>query len=220
MSVLAAAAKKDVVDPRAKACKDAGIDLDGVGLASVGVANVFDMFPPKMFMKDHKDSGIRAVAVLDIGEAGANLMVMAQGIPRFSRDIYIGTGEIIKRLANSTGVPYAETRAALFLGETPSEIVSKTIEAVLTNLASEVALSFDYFVTEKNMTIAGMCLIGEGVGLKGVEAFMAGKFDIPLVMWDPLSQVALAPSAVSLEEGESRKYITALGMALQVYDKD
>ncbi len=219
MAVLAAGVKKDVVDPRVKLCKDAGIELDGVGLATVGVANVFEAFPPKIFSKEQKDSALKGVAVIDIGEAGTNLMVLARGLPKFSRDIYIGTGEIIKRIANTTGVPYAQARASLFARETKPDAVVRMTDAVLGDLATELALSFDYFVTEKNITIHGIALVGEGAMLKGAESFFAGKFDIPIIMWDPLAEIPLASGVAPLAD-TGRKYVTALGMALQVYDKD
>jgi len=220
MAVLVAAAKKDVVDSRVKLLREAGVDPVAVALSATAVANVFSVLPPVMAAQAAGGKRPGAIALIDIGEAGTNLMIMSDGVPRFSRDIFIGISEIVKRVTNVAGVNAADARAFLYRSDARPEAAQKALEAIVAALVSEIRLSFDYFITEKNTSIGQLYLIGEGIGIPGIEEMFAQSVDIPLFLWNPLEQLALAPGIdKGSVEKEGRRFITALGLALNEYDQ-
>jgi type IV pilus assembly protein PilM len=220
MSVLVAAVKKDVVDARIKLLREVGIDPMAVTLSAAAVSNAFTAIPPAMLAQTVRTKGAGTVALVDIGESSTNLMIISAGVPRFSRDIFIGITEIVKRITNVAGVSAVEAGAFLYKTEERPEAAQKALEAIVSSLVSEIRLSFDYFITEKNMPIGQLYLIGEGVVIPGIEEIFVQSMDIPLVVWNPLEKLILAPRIDrGTVEKEGRRFITALGLALNEYDQ-
>jgi type IV pilus assembly protein PilM len=218
MSVMVAAVKKDIVEGRLKLLKECGVDPVSVTIVSVGVANTFSAFPPATCSLP--ELGGKAVALVDIGETLTSLMIMSDGIPRFTRDIFMGMGDVARRVANTAGLSLPQARALCVAGAPPGHEaeVQKSVEAVLTNLVAEIRLSFDYFSTERKLPVARVCLIGDGVYAPHVESIFAGHFDIPLVVWNPAETL---PAAVDRDTfiKEGRRMITAIGLAVGEYDQ-
>ncbi len=223
MSVLVAAVKKDVVDLRLKALKDCGLSPEALTVSSSAVANAFSVFPPPTCTAADLDG--KAVAVVDIGEAVTNLMIISGGAPRFTRDIFMGVADIWRRMANVTGLSVSEVRA-LSLGRLSeaSEVdrsadMKQSVDAVLGNIIAEIRLSFDYFNTEKNMPVGRICLMGDGVFIPGVEAACMSHFDVASINWNPADMLSVAADADRdgfVQEG--RRMVVALGLALSHYD--
>ena len=112
-----------------------------------------------------------------------------------------------------------EARAALFSSSTRQETIQKAFEAGVANLVSELRLSFDYFTTEKNMPIGQLYLIGEGVAVAGIESVILASLEIPLSVWNPFEKLALRKGLVREDmQKDGRRFITALGLALNEYD--
>ncbi len=221
MTVLVAAIKKDMVDGRIKLLKDSGFDPFAISLNSVAIANVFAILPPAGFLKGTGAKEFKACAVVDIGESGTNLMIIFAGSPKFNRDIFIGTQEIYKRAANILGVSPAEARVLLSPGVDLQETAQRAIDAVIAGLITEIKLSFDYFITEKNLAIVNIFLAGEGALITGVERSFKENMDMPVAVWDPFEKMPQASTVVQngLKLNSSR-LITALGLALNEYDQD
>ena len=100
------------------------------------------------------------------------------------------------------------------------EDVQKVVEAVMLGLIAEIRLSFEYFVTEKNLAITQVFLIGEGSFISGVERVFRENLDIGVGKWDPFEKIAKA-SGMSTEglKANSPRLVTALGLALNEYDQ-
>ncbi len=220
MTVLAAAVKKEIVEGRLKSMKECGIEPAALTIASVAAGNIFNRFLPE----DCTQAALagKAVAIVDIGETFTTLTMMVDGMPKFTRDIFIGVADMARGLSGMAGVPLAEARALLASGGVTglAPNASRSIETILANIVAEVRLSFDYFGSEKNIAIARICLIGEAVDVPGVEAGFAGHFDTPLVAWNPLDRLHIG-AGVADRDGlvlQGRRMATALGLALSEYD--
>jgi type IV pilus assembly protein PilM len=217
MSVIVAAVKKDIVEGRLKLFKECGIEPVSVTIISVAVANAFAALPPATCSRE--DLGGKAVALIDIGETVTSLMIMVDGIPRFTRDIFMGMADVTRRVANTAGLSLPQARALCVMDAAAGHEVEiqKSVEAVLTNLVTEIRLSFDYFSTERKLSVGRICLIGDGVYVPHVESVFATHFDIPLVVWNPAAALHTSVDRDAfLKEG--RRMVTAIGLAVGEYD--
>ena len=214
MAVLIAAVKKELIDGRIKILKECGLDAEAVTLGPVAIANAFAALLPSSLEKNEK-----MTAVIDIGDGVSNLMIMGGKAPRFNRDIFIGVQEILKRFENLSGINAIDGRELVQSPGDKEEVVRQAVHAVMANLVAEIRLSFDYFVTEKNIQISQIVLVGEGASIAGVQKVFEDSFEIPLVVWDPFEKVSVA---AGLDKEELRKsgprFVTALGLALNEYD--
>jgi type IV pilus assembly protein PilM len=214
MSVLIAAVKREMVDARLKLLKECGIDPAVLTINSVALANAATFLASGLNAPGTMNS---ASALLEINEAHAHLMIFVNGIPKFSRDIFIGIAEMIKRISNACSLSPEAARAALFSADQDERVV-RIAETVVANLVAEVRLSFDYFGNEKNIPIAKLFLVGEGVMVPGLESGFTRAFDVPVAAWDPFSGISIGPG---VDKGrlaaEGRSAIIALGLALNEY---
>lgn len=218
MSVIVAAVKKDIVEGRLKLLKECGVEPVSLTIVSVAVANAFAAFPPATCGRE--DLGGKAVALIDIGDTLTSLMIMSDGMPRFTRDIFMGMADVARRVANTAGLPLPQARAACLVGGQAGHEaeVQKSVEAVMTNLVGEVKLSFDYFSTERKLPVGRICLIGEGVHASYVEPVFASRFDIPFVVWNPSETLHTAVDRDGFIK-EGRRLVTAIGLAVGEYDQ-
>ncbi|MBI4309969.1 MAG: type IV pilus assembly protein PilM, partial [Candidatus Omnitrophica bacterium] len=214
MSVLVAAVKKEIVDERIKLFKEAGMELSYITINSIATANAFERLGPAAAPKTGAAIGA-AKAILDLGGAVSNILVIKDLSPCFTRDIFIGSQEITKQIANILGVDAAQADGLKCgPGERSAEVMS-SCETALSQLVSEIRLSLDYFMTEKNIQVDEFFLLGGGSLLKGIEAVFEKNLGMPVRAWDPLSGLRLGPSiAASGVQAFSAQLGVAAGLGL------
>ena len=169
------------------------------------IANAFNRLGPQVTA-----SG-KAKAVLDIGGSASCLMIFKDSSPRFARDIFVGSQELTKKIANALGVDEAQAEA---IKRQPGEKLAQVIEACdmpINNLISEIRLSMDYFMTEKNIQVDELFLGGGGSLLKGIEGVFEKNLGLPVKIWNPLANVRLNAPAAS---GDIQTYAAQFGVAL------
>lgn len=215
MLVMAAAAKKELVDDRMKVLSSIGLKTDFIGVNPIALANVVHMVghPDELNDKDH------AIAVLDMGNSVSNLTVLVNRLPRFSRDIYIGGRDLTTRISNAMGISFEEAERLKNNPGDKLEQAHAACETAIINLVKEMRLSFDYFTTEKNFEIKKLLLTGGGSMLEGIKNIFEKNLDLPIVLWDPMKQLSIS-SKVKKDELDkiSYKLGVALGLALYHYD--
>jgi len=204
MLTLLVAVKREIVDERLKLFKEAGLELSRVTINSIATANAFKQLGPPV------TSSGKAKAVLDIGGSMSCLMIFKDSSPRFARDIFVGSQELTKKIANTMGV---DAQEAEVLKCQPGEKLAQVIEACdmpINTLITEIRLSMDYFMTEKNTQVDELFLSGGGSLLNGLGDVFAKNLGLPVKVWNPLTGVRLNPAA----SGDIQKYAAQFGVAL------
>jgi len=204
MSVLLAAVKKEMVDERIKLFKDAGLELTRVTINSIAMANTFKRFGPQVNSTD------KAKAVLDIGGSASCLMIFKDSSPRFARDIFVGSQELTKKIANALSLDVAQAEA---LKLEPGDKLPQIIEACdmpINNLITEIRLSIDYFMTEKNVQVDEIFLGGGGSLLKGIDGVFEKHLGMPVKIWNPVTGLKVNASS----SGDIQNYAAQFGVAL------
>ncbi len=213
MSVLAAAATKEIIDNRIKLFKEAEMNVEFIGLNPIAIANVFNTIP------EAKQETLVPIALLDMGENITSLTIISEGLPKFTRDIFMGSQDLLKRIANALGMGVPEVFEIIRNpGEMKGEIL-KACESALQSIIQEIKLSFDYFTTEKNNEIHSLLFTGEGALISGIDENLGKNLDIKVKKWDPLKIVGISEEIKSADlEKNSMKLAVALGLALYDYD--
>jgi len=209
MLVLLAAVKKEMVDERLKMFKEAGLELNRVTINSIAIANAFDRLGPQVIA-----SG-KAKAVLDIGGSASCLMIFKDSSPRFARDIFVGSQELTKKIANAFGVDEVQAEA---IKRQPGDKLAQVIEACdmpINNLIAEIRLSMDYYMTEKNVQVDELFLSGGGSLLKGIEGVFEKNLGLPAKIWNPLVNVRFKNPTVPEDiQAYAAQFGVALGLGL------
>ena len=205
MFVMLAAVKKEIADERLKLFKDAGLELHRLTINSIAMANAFKSLGPAAGTTGN------AKAVLDIGSSISCLMIFKDSTPRFARDVFVGSQELTKQIAAALGVDIQQAEA---IKCKPGDKLAAVIDACdtpISNLVTEIRLSMDYFMTEKNVQVDELFLSGGGSLLKGLEGVFEKNLGVRVEIWDPLDNARLNTSQAP---ADIKTYAAQFGVAL------
>jgi len=212
MLVLLAAVKKEAVKQRLKLLEDAGLIANFLDIDSLALINSFNFNYPLEENPKHK-----AVALLNLGASFTNLNILEEGMPRLSRDLHLGGDNFTKKLADLFSKDFASAEALKLKPE--QEILNKItagIETVLSNLASEVRISFDYYESQCVTSVDKIFLSGGGSLFPGLKDMLANLLGIEVENWDPLKKIQISAAVDNKKAKEfSGQLAVAVGLALR-----
>jgi type IV pilus assembly protein PilM len=213
MLVLIVAAKKEAVSERITLLKNAGINLGIIDVDSLALINAFNLSHAAEKNKDLP----KAFALLNVGASVSNLNILEAGIPVFSRDIYIGGNSLSKKISDFLGVDLKAAEARkINPDKDQQEGVMPAVEPVLSSLASEIRISFDYYESQGASSVEKIFLSGGGSLLYNFKDNLTRILGIDSDYWNPLSQVEFA-AGYDAEAIKScaAKFAVALGLAMR-----
>lgn len=213
MLVLLAAVKKEFLEQRLKIIESAGLKASIVDIDSLALVNAFNF----NYAKDSDILKNKTIALLNIGAAVSNLNILEDGIPRLSRDIQIAGNNFTQKLMDIFGLDF---KSAEELKINPDkerlQKASQTIEAVLTNLGSEVRTSFDYYESQSASNVIKIFLSGGSTLFSGLKDTLANLLSIEVESWDPIGKINIGNSVDAEKvKAVSNQLAVAIGLALR-----
>ena len=188
MLVLMAAVKKDFLNQRLRVIDTAGLRLNIVDIDSLALVNAFN------FNYSKEDSlKNKTVALLNIGASFTNLNILETGVPVLSRDIQIAGNSITQKIADGLGLDFKSAEELkVNPGKEKLDKVSQAAEFVLSNLAQEVRVSFDYYESQNASSVAKIFLSGGGSCFTGLKDTLANLLGIEVEYWNPLRHMDIS----------------------------
>ena len=189
MLVLMAAVKKDFLSQRLRVIDTAGLRLNVVDIDSLALVNAFNFNYSKEDALKNK-----TVALLNIGASSSNLNILEEGTPVLSRDIQIAGNAITQKIADGLGLDFKSAEELkVNPGKEKPDKVLQAAESVLSNLAQEVRVSFDYYESQNASSVAKIFLSGGGSCFTGLKDTLANLLGIEVEYWNPLRQINISP---------------------------
>lgn len=214
MLVLVAAVKKDFVNQRLKIIQEAGFKANIVDLDSLALINAFNFNYPK---DENADTKNKAVALLNIGASMSNLSILESGLPVLSRDIHIAGNTLTQKIQDLLSIdPKAAEEAKLNTQKEQLEKVIAAADAVLSDLAKELRVSFDYYESQSTSSVTRIFLSGGGGQMAGLKDALANLLGFEVEYWDPFRKIKI-PENIDTEEIKalSGQLAVAVGLALR-----
>lgn len=218
MLVLVAAAKKDVVNQRLTLFRKLDmlpnlIDIDS--LALVNIVNILEFNDTSAVSKSGSTKD--AVALLNMGASLSSLCVIADGFPRFVRDIFVGGNDLTKRISNILGLSLMEAEKAKCNPAKDWEKVFNSCETILNNFINEVRRSFDYFESDVGIPIRTLYLSGGGSYLKDVVELFKQNLNVETKILNPIVDIKVKDELNSQSlESHARQLAVAFGLAIRL----
>lgn len=217
MSILVIAAERKVVLERVELIRQAGLAPQSINVDSFAIVDAFAYVASDLYKSN------KFIALLDIGHKISKLVVLENGILRFSRDIMIGGGyDLTRAISERMGMDFAEAEKMKCSREERTRELSEIIKLNLISILDEVRVSFDYCERIVQRKISALYLSGGGARLKDIRAFLSSSLQIDVNFWNPLSKTK--PSATKRqgalsvdkqgEESEGSLLPVAVGLAL------
>lgn len=212
MSVLIAAAKKDLVHQRINLLKDLGFRLAVVEIDSLALVNLFNFN-----YAQNEELKNKTTALLNIGATITNLNILERGIPCLSRDIHIAGDNFTTKISDIFGVDSKNAeRLKKNLDEEKIGKAKSAIEPILSQLIQEIRTSFDYYESQSVLNVEKIFLIGGGSLFPEIKENLNHHLGIEIDIWDPLINFALAETLDNAKiKADSSQLAVAIGLAMR-----
>jgi len=199
MWVVLVAVKKGVVEDTLNLLKEAGMLPTCLDVCAIGLINSFVTFAKQ-------EETRKVVFLVEVGRHITTLNIVAAGVPYLSREIELGTEQMLQALKKEGKESFKNTQTLKY----------REIHEVETFL-KEIETSFDYFEASFNETVEKIFLAGEGVSLNGFQEFLVSHFNRPGEVFSPAPQLKKELFSGDTEEfgKSSHEYASALGLALR-----
>ncbi len=190
LDIALVAAKKDAVHQLLSNCKDANLSIKVIDNDSFACFN--------SFLAAYPEEKMKTTALINIGAKLTNLMIVYQGLPAFSRDLYFGGDDITLGLSKKLQVDIKEaTKLKYNLKTTKNANIKTAISEILHYLMTEIRLSFDYFETQtqkEKRSVEDIYIIGGSSQLEGLVELIEETLKIKTVHFEPLRCIILDDS--------------------------
>jgi len=226
MLVLIAALKKELIPPRIKVLENAGLRPNIIDIDSLALVNAFNFNYPKVEIPENKlenndlasdSQSHKSICLLNIGSTITNVNILDNGLVRLSRDIHSGGANFTKKLMDVFEMDF---KAAEELKINPpldkANKIKVSIESVLTNLASEIRTSFDYYESQNTANVVKIFLSGGASKISGLKEMLNICLGIPVETWDPFKQIKV-PDTIDRQKLNKfdGQFNVAVGLALR-----
>jgi len=209
LNVLAAGARKDLIDDFQTAIRGAGLIPDYIVPGMIGPVNAFEMAMPEIFTKD-------SVALVDIGFKNSSVCILHQGELVLNRVVGIGGDRMTAGLAEAMNISYAEAEG-IKIGM-PSEVQS-ALEGQVLPLGRELRASLDFFEHQQDRPVSRVYVSGGSARSEFILQLLHGELVAECEAWNPTTFLQLAlPGQQAVEIDHVAPQLTvAIGAAMAAF---
>jgi len=211
MLVLIAAIKKELVQQRIRVLDNSSLRPGLIDIDSLALINAFNFNYPEIVVPKDK-----SICLLNIGATISNVNILDKGIPHLSRDIHTGGANFTKKLMDIFELDF-KTAEELKTNVTEENInkIKVCVESVLTNLATEIRTSFDFYESQYSSNVVKIFLSGGSSKISGLKEMLAGFLGIEVETWDPFKKIKISESIDKNKLDQfSSQFNIAVGLAL------
>jgi type IV pilus assembly protein PilM len=188
MNVLLVAAKRELVEAKARVLADAGLNAVAIDVDAFALHNAFELNHPEAM------SGI--VALVNIGHEVTNINIVEDGVPILTRDLPMGTRRFREDLQRERGLG-SEEAAAILQGFDRSE----HLDAVLEQRGEEIAVGVERaaaFLASSSRSgaqVNAVYVCGGGSRAPGLIDVLANRLRLPVEAANPLANLVVRDGA-------------------------
>lgn len=237
MEVLLTACKKELVNNRLEAPREAGLDPVLCDLDLFCVTNAFDTFcqtkkdkqpPPKIVKtkspapeKTDKTEKTNVTLLVNIGAVNLNIAILANGFPDFTRDHTFGGERMVQEIVQNQEISFEEAEQLLRQGKDaqnrpwPTESREQIVQPFLEQLGGLLKQSMDFYhASHANQQVSELFISGGCAILPETTVSLNAILNIPVQTVNPLTGL-LGKSETAIPKGTFPWYMVAMGLALR-----
>ena len=198
MDVLLVAARQDMAFLYRDIVQSAGLNCSVIDVSGFALANCF--------LSNWGSQKGQTVALLNIGAAITNFVVVEDGEVVFCRDIPVGGLTYTSEIQKTMGISFAEAEAmkiSACTGQAAPEEVMRVINDSHVILAEEIQSSFDFFVNTTPGLPVKQCFVSGGASrTNGLLKYISDNSKLTLEIFNPFKSIKvneknLSPTFVS-----------------------
>jgi type IV pilus assembly protein PilM len=230
MEVLLVAAQRDMIDQVVHAVDHSGLKLTAIDVTSFAIVRgLFGVAPG--VLSDEAEG--EATAIIQMSAGITNIVVVENGVPRFTRVSSLGGNDFTQAVANSlnttfaaaedlklrVGLPSPDGTAGEFAANIEPDLAQGAQEALereVTKFIVEVRRSLDYYLTQVSSarTVRRVLLTGSGAQLRNLDTYVARGLQATVELADAGKWVQVPSNYQALFASDRLGATAAIGLAM------
>jgi type IV pilus assembly protein PilM len=213
MDILLVAAKKDFIEKRLAAVKEAGLDPQVLEVDVLALANVF--------WENYEMTPDNAVVLVDVGASLTKINIVSDKTTIFTRDVAVGGKNLTQEVQNKLGISFQEAEVlkidACSTGQIPEEVLP-LVTAISENIALEIRRSLDFYAASPmQLPVTAVFLCGGASRIPGLSNMLSEILGLPIEYLNPFNKVACSGRQFNEEflAGISSSAAIPVGLALR-----
>lgn len=188
MNVLLVAAKRNLVESRARLLADAGLTPAVIDVDAFALHNAFE--------RSHPEAATGTIALVNVGHDVTNINLVEDGVPVLTRDLLVGTRRFREDLQRDCGLEAEQ--AIVIVGAAQRH---EGLDAVLARRGEEIAVGVERaaaFVSSSSRTGAPMrrvYLSGGGARTAGLLEVLGVRLGVEVLLANPLEGLTVRDGA-------------------------
>lgn len=214
--ILLVAAKKDFIEKRLTAVRDAGLEPNILDIDSFALANIF--------WENYDIPDDTSAILVDIGASLVKVNIVTSKNTLFTRDIGIGGKDLTHEIQNKLNLSFLEAESlkidAMGTDKIPDEVAT-AINTVSENVALELRRSLDFFIASNNKyPIAQAYICGGSCKIPGLINVIEEMIGMPVEFLNPFQKIGYDTGVYNSEfiDAIAASAAVPLGLALRNFD--
>lgn len=215
VDVLLAACRRESVDLRSQALREAGLTPKVVDVEVFAVERAFSLLAEQL-----EDLGSQVVAIADIGATILTLSVLVDGRTIYTREQLFGGKQVTEEIQRRYGLSIEEAGQAKKHGGLPLDYESEVLEPFRDALVQQISRSLQFFFSSSQYNYVDHLILAGGVAsMEGLRADVEDKLGLPTMVANPFANMAVSNkvNAVALAN-DAPAMLIAVGLALRSFD--
>lgn len=206
VSVLLVASPRSLVEKYIKL-------LQGAGLTTIGVET------EALALSRSLSPETGTVLILDFGAQSSDIVIVKDGMVRFSRSIPTAGEAFTRALSQNLGVEYTQAEAYKKTYGLSSDLEGKvkaSLAPVFTLVGEEIKKAIHFYQTEEKGDVPKSVIVSGGTSsMPEAISTLSGILGIEVVVGNPFAKVAVDAQAAKNLASFSSLYSVAVGLALR-----
>lgn len=205
LQILLVAVRREHVTPNLQALTDAGLKVNAVDAASLGLIRTAELAA---------DLSTGATVLCNIGNSLNSVLLVSDNRPAFARISRGSFGSLLGRVNVPAQMLLATAACADdFSAESPE--LQAAVASWSEQIASEIESSVAYFSSRNNQQPDELFLSGIGARVRGLPRYLQEELQLPVTVLDPFAHLSLPDAAVNVGSSSGPDFGVALGLALR-----
>jgi type IV pilus assembly protein PilM len=217
VEVLVAASRKEHIEDRVSVAEACGLKVTVVDVESLALEAAFELVArllPGM-------SSSKLVALVDIGAAVMNFIVLRNGQRVYSREQAFGGQQLTKDISRQYGMSPDEAEAAKRSNNLPADYAETVLRPFMENLALEISRALQFFFTSTQYNeVDYLVLAGGSAALPDLAEVVGKRTQVKTCTANPFTGMTVAAKKGAQKLlADAPSLMVACGLALRRFDK-